>query len=116
MHEPCPSNFVLDAFRLGLDSAPADHVKACRRCTDWLAAQARLQGQLAPLAIPAARQRPRAGFAKYLLGLCLPLAAGATALLVSLGPNPPTETAKGGAVPVEIARMRDGAIAWLRPD
>lgn len=112
MSEQCPSNFVLDAFRLGLDRSPADHVKACPRCADWLAAQAQLESQMAPLAIPAAPRR-RAGIVKYLLGLGLPIAVGATVVLLVAKPNPPTETAKGGSLPVQIARMRAGALTWL---
>lgn len=115
MNEQCPSNFALDAFRLGLDRGPADHVKSCRRCNDWLAAQAQLEDQVAPVAIPAERQRPRAGIVKYLLGLGLPVAVGASVLLLLVRPKPPTETAKGGSIPVEIARMRGGTLAWLPP-
>jgi hypothetical protein len=115
MNEQCPSNFVLDAFRLGIDRAPADHVKYCPRCTDWLAAQAQLESKLAPLAIPAERQRPRAAIVKVLLGLGLPAAVGATVLLLLVKPKPPVETAKGAFIPVQIARMRAGTLAWLPP-
>jgi hypothetical protein len=115
MNEQCPSNFVLDAFRLGFHPAPGDHVKSCPRCTDWLAAQAQLQSNLAPLAIPAERQRPRAGIVKVLFALGLPAAVGATVLLFFAKPKPSVETAKGAFIPVQIARMRAGTAAWLPP-
>jgi hypothetical protein len=114
MSEQCPSNFVLDAFRLGLDETPAEHVKACPRCAAWLAAQARLENEMAPIVIPAEPRRSW-GIVKYLLGLGLPLAAAATALLLWFVPKPPTETAKGHFVPVQVARMRAGSVAWLPP-
>lgn len=114
MTEQCPSNFVRDGFLLGLDPGPADHVKSCPRCAEWLAAQARVAGKLAPRSLPVAPTRSRAGIVKLLLGLGLPVAAGATALLLS-SPTPPTEIAKGGAIPVQIARLRDGAVAWVGP-
>ena len=115
MNEQCPSNFVLDAFRLGFDHAPADHVKSCPRCNQWLAAQKQMESKLAPPVIPTKPQRSRAGIVKYLLGLGIPVAVGATALLIWVSPKPLTETAKGGFVPVEIARMRAGALSWLSP-
>lgn len=115
MTEKCPSNFVLDAFRLGFDRGPADHVKACPRCADWLAAQRQLESELAPFTIPAVSRRPRPGIVKYLLGLGLPVAVGAAVLLLWARPKPPSETAKGGFVPVQIARMRAGVLAWLPP-
>jgi hypothetical protein len=112
MSEQCPSNFVLDAFRLGLDETPAEHVKACPRCAAWLAAQARLENEMAPLVIPAEPRRSR-GIVTVLVGLGLPLAAAATALLLWFVPKSPTETAKGNSISVQVARMRAGSLAWL---
>ena len=42
MTKDCPSNFALDAFRLGFASGLADHVRACSHCAAWLAAQDQL--------------------------------------------------------------------------
>ncbi|HVY38976.1 MAG TPA: hypothetical protein VHM31_13620 [Polyangia bacterium] len=113
MTEDCPSDFALDAFRLGLDRAPAAHVAGCTRCTAWLAAQAQLEGEVAHLWVPA-RRPPRRPW--RLLGLGVPVAAAAAVLLLLARPKPPTETAKGSAATVEIARSRAGVVSWLSPD
>lgn len=115
MSKPCPSDFTLDAFRLGLDGTPAAHVAGCTRCTAWLAAQAQLEADVAHLWRPAA-PRPRRSARRFwrYLALVAPAAAAAVMLLLAR-PRPPTETAKGAAASVEIARSRDGVVSWLSP-
>lgn len=115
MSKDCPSDFALDAFRLGLDGAPAGHVAGCARCTAWLGAQAQLEADVAHLWVPAApRPRTARSFWRY-LGLGLPVAAAAAAVLLLARPRPPTETAKGAAASFEVARSRGGVVSWLSP-
>lgn len=111
MSKNCPSDFALDAFRLGLDGAPAAHVAGCARCTAWLAAQGQLEADVAHLWVPAP---PSRRFWRY-LAVGLPAAAAAALLLVIARPRPPTETAKGAPAAVEIARSRAGVVSWLSP-
>jgi hypothetical protein len=116
MNDDCPSNFALDAFRLGFDRTPAAHVGGCPRCTAWLTAQERLAADVAHLWVPAASPPRRIArrFWRY-VWLGLPVAVGAFALVLVGRPRQPTETAKGGVALVEIARSRAGAVSWLSP-
>lgn len=114
MTKDCPSNFVLDAFRLGFDERPAGHVRACPDCTAWLSAQAALESRLAPRWSTHGTSRRRWRALVRALWLGLPLAVGAVALFLFVKPKPPTETAKGGIV-VEIARLHAGTLSWLTP-
>src|SRR5207244_7956022 len=50
---------------------------------------------------------------RYLLGLGVPVAVGASALILLALPRHATETAKGPAALVQIARLRAGALSWL---
>ena len=115
----CPSSFALDAFRLGLDAAPADHVAGCPRCTAWLAAQARLETQVAPLwGARLHDSRPARLRGRRLLRLGAPVALAAAAVILFLArprPQPPTETAKGPVPMVQLARARSGVVSWLAP-
>jgi len=121
MSKECPSSFALDAFRLGLDSTPADHVKGCPRCGARLAAQEQLEARVEHLwvaAPPKPRRPARVHWKlhwKYLLRLGLPVAAGAAALIFLALPRHADETAKGPAALVEIARSRGGVLSWLSP-
>jgi hypothetical protein len=117
MTKDCPSNFALDAFRLGFENGPADHVKACPHCAAWLAAQDQLDPEVASLWIPAETPSPRIAtdLLRRLLWLAAPVAIGAAVLLLVVLPKQPTETAKGGAVSVEIARLSTGILSWLSP-
>ena len=111
MSKDCPSNFALDAYRLGLDRAPAVHVGGCARCTAWLAAQEQVAAQVAHLWVPPAPRR--IGFWRF-ARLGLPVAAAAAAaVLVLARPRPPTETAKGPAALIQVARSRAGVLSWL---
>jgi len=116
MTKHCPSSFALDAFRLGLDRAPATHVSGCSRCTGWLAAQEQLEAEMAPLWVPAppTSRRTARGFWRY-LGLALPVAVGAATLFLIARPRAPTEIAKGPAALAKIARARAGVVSWLSP-
>jgi len=122
MSKHCPSSVALDAFRLGFDRTAADHVQKCPHCTAWLAAQERLESEVAHLWVPVgapvepAPARPKGTRWKYFLGLGLPLAAVAATILFMVIPRTPTETAKGGPVPVEIARLSNGVLSWLSPE
>jgi hypothetical protein len=64
--------------------------------------------------LPAAAEpsRPKKTRLKYVLGLGFPLVAAAV-LLVVARPKTPTEIAKGSSTPVQIARLRAGALSWL---
>ena len=116
MTKDCPSNFALDAFRLGFESGPADHVKACSHCAAWLAAQDQLEPKVASLWIAAETpSRTAMGLLRRLLWLAAPVAIGAAVLLLVVLPKQPTETAKGGSASVEIARLSAGILSWLSP-
>jgi hypothetical protein len=117
MTNECPSGFRLDAFRLGLDRTLSDHVKGCSQCTAWLAAQQQLEAEVAHFWVPAERPswRPTRSLLRYLLGLGLPVAAGAAMLLFLVKPRHPTELAKGGPALVQIARLSEGMLTWLSP-
>jgi hypothetical protein len=116
MTKECPSSLALDAFRLGFDSAPAEHIAGCSHCTGWLAAQEQLEAKVAHLWVPAEPKprRPARTLWRYArLGLTL---AGAAAVLIFLArPRQSTETAKGGPALVQIARLRAGVLSWLSP-
>ena len=58
-------------------------------------------------------RRPGKVLWRYLLRLGLPVAVGAAALVFVALPRHATETAKGPSAPVQIARLRDGALSWL---
>lgn len=115
MNEPCPSNYALDAFRLGLDAAVSAHVKVCARCTAWLGEQDRLEAGVAGLWMPAAPKRQWLATRRLrnLLGFGLPLAVAATVLLLLALPKPPPEIAKGNALGVRIGRSNGDAVSWL---
>ncbi|HXU64985.1 MAG TPA: hypothetical protein VN962_24975 [Polyangia bacterium] len=115
MSKDCPSSFALDAYRLGLDRTPAAHVAGCARCTAWLAAQEQVEAKVAHLWVPAPSPPRRRNFWRFTrLGLHLATVTTAVLLLVARR-RVPTETAKGPAALVQVARSRAGAVSWLSP-